>query len=80
MTCNHTEGPGHDCAYVDARNALIPAAERLTDQAVGPLAPDATPFDVARWGATFLKTMDKLWRARENFKDNWPETKVSLPG
>lgn len=25
-TCQHTEGPGHDCEYVDARNRLIPEA------------------------------------------------------
>lgn len=31
--CLHHEGPGHDCAYVDARNALIPAADLAARQA-----------------------------------------------
>ena len=26
--CGHTEGPHHDCDYVDAVNKLIPVAER----------------------------------------------------
>lgn len=33
ITCvnGHGEGLGHDCAYVDARNKLIPAAESKAD-------------------------------------------------
>lgn len=27
--CGHTEGPHHDCAYVDARNSLLAGAERV---------------------------------------------------
>lgn len=29
--CDHTDGPAHNCAYVDARNALIPTALRAAD-------------------------------------------------
>lgn len=32
-TCTHTEGPLHDCAYVDAINALIPLARAAADEA-----------------------------------------------
>lgn len=31
--CTHTDGPQHDCRYVDARNALIPSAERFALEA-----------------------------------------------
>lgn len=44
MSCEHTEGmyesqgvrSVHDCAYVDRRNAFIPAAERFALSKAGP--------------------------------------------
>lgn len=49
--------PGHDCAYVAARKALIPEA-----------AAEATHYlgtrNSPQWGAIFMLAMDKLWRAR----------------
>lgn len=57
----------HDCAYVKARNKLIPEAERMADVAVAAM-PGTEPMFVRRrwslWGAEFTKAMDDLWRAR----------------
>jgi hypothetical protein len=36
-TCRHSEGPRHDCAYVTARDRLIPAAELEAQRAVAHL-------------------------------------------
>lgn len=58
MPCRHTEGPLHDCEYVNARNELIPDAVFLADEEVGADA------DAEEWGVAFLKAMDRLWRAR----------------
>jgi len=64
MFCTHTEGPHHDCRYVEERNKLIPVAERLALQAVGEPPPgfDDPAYD-ARFGVAFLRAMDLLWRA-----------------
>jgi len=62
MGCTHDEGKFHDCRYVDARNALIPAAEQVarTAMAAMPAGPDT---DVT-YGAAFLRAMNFLWAAR----------------
>ena len=87
-TCKHTEGlieemgkPSyrlpcdvHDCAYVDARNALIPEAEKIADQmlrdlnAGRSLALQLTPGSVAyksEWSRRFMAAMDFLWASRD---------------
>ena len=72
--CNHQEGhivredgsrvavAGHDCDYVDARNALIPQAEKMADAATRTELKDPPP-DLRRtqtWSRQFLKAMDTL--------------------
>jgi hypothetical protein len=32
--CRHTEGPMHDCAYVDKRNSLLPEAYQWANSQV----------------------------------------------
>jgi hypothetical protein len=59
--CRHTDGPEHDCSYVDARNALIPAAERHANKFV-PISSDSE--FAARWTLAFMTEMDRLWRTR----------------
>lgn len=47
-----------DPAYVEQRNKLIPAAERIADAKSGSLRPDMDPL----WVRNFLAAMDDLWR------------------
>lgn len=57
-TCAHPDGPYHDCAYVEARNRLIPAAEAE--------ARGTAPFDQPmRFARAFMVAMDRLWNERE---------------
>lgn len=58
--CGHTEGPGHDCAYVEWRNSLIPHAERFADTAVGRVTDEDAPEARDRWNRAFLAQMDRL--------------------
>lgn len=63
-SCTHPEGrredgtplpnDRHDCAYVDARNALIPQAERLAAEAVGDAGPGGA------WSREFHAAMNRL--------------------
>ena len=64
MSCNHTEGRKHDCAYVEARNRLIPAAIRATVKELGRSEPGLTATKPQRveWGAVFLRHMQRLWK------------------
>lgn len=51
--CKHPEGPGHDCAYVENVNAVIPTAEREANRLVpGKYGPD--------WIRAFHAEMDRL--------------------
>lgn len=63
MNCPHTEGPGHDCAYVDQRNALIPLAEERTALLIGDEPRGSVLAGKAwreRWSFTFSSEMDRL--------------------
>ena len=54
--CGHPDGDLHDCAYVTARNRLIPEAERIAlreSQRIG------KPMTFARF---FMAAMDELWQ------------------
>lgn len=58
----------HDCDYVDARDALIPAAEEHANRLAGP-RPKGTRDDspeyeawVNRWNWLFHAHMDRLWK------------------
>jgi len=55
--------PGHSCIYVDRRNALIPAAERLANKQVAKIAPKFMERPAAHpsWTKLFLAAMDQLW-------------------
>lgn len=64
--CLHSEGLGHDCAYVDARNRLLVAAERLTVAQTQRNAPDVDDPHVMAWGAAFLRNVQALWEATED--------------
>ena len=57
----------HDCLYTDARNALIPRAERLADKATSAFYstqdPDSRPInprDTFRWSREFHEAMKVL--------------------
>lgn len=61
--CRHTEGPGHDCAYVDLRESLIPEAERLATAHVLSVDPsEAEPRRTDEWTRRFMVEMDRLVR------------------
>ena len=85
--CDHTEGlvqmPGlpttrlpvdkHDCAYVNARNALIPEAEKIADDYVkAHNASVSVAFQWKEgdtvykneWSRRFISAMDQLWASR----------------
>ena len=49
--CKHTEGPQHDCAYVDFRNACSERAAVLADMTHGSVlpAPDTEDENGMRW-------------------------------
>lgn len=54
--CKHTEGPYHDCKYVDARTALIPKASQIADRIFHPSHPD--------WTIAFHAAMERLTTGR----------------
>jgi hypothetical protein len=66
IDCNHTEGPYHDCLYVDQRNSLISVAVVMASN-LHP-RPANTTNEVLldhwrkKWDASFLSAMDFLWR------------------
>jgi hypothetical protein len=60
VSCYHTEGAGHDCAYVDARNALLPIAAKLASLRTGVLEVRSEQEN-ASWDRAFLLAMDELW-------------------
>jgi hypothetical protein len=66
VSCRHEEGAQHDCIYVEARNALIPAAEAMAHNEISPMG---LPLDSeayrAFFGTCFLKAMDVLWSMRD---------------
>jgi hypothetical protein len=60
--CDHSEGPKHDCDYVDWRDSLVPLAEAVANAALG-----AAPVDKAstarwekRWTHRFHAEMARL--------------------
>ena len=63
-TCAHPDGPCHDCAYVEARNRLIPAAEHHACLAMitAEIPPNRSPADV--YTRIYLAEMSRLWAAR----------------
>lgn len=66
--CKHPEGPGHDCAYVDARNSLIPTAEHNARRAVGVPLTRAEQYQGRYklvFARAFLAEMDRLWAASQ---------------
>lgn len=71
--CQHSEGSitrtdgtarivlGHDCRYVDARNALIPEAERRASAIIRAARPlDGDPTKLMGWTAAFMQAMNEL--------------------
>ncbi len=63
--CRHSEGPFHDCAYVEWRTGFIPFAEAIANRKHGAtIAEDATADDKETWSfawdATFLSEMGRL--------------------
>lgn len=61
--CQHDEGSGHDCAYVDWRNSLIPLAEAIADAEAGPEPSDGGEVWSKwswRWDARFHLAMNRL--------------------
>lgn len=63
VVCDHDEGPGHDCSYVNWRNSLIEAAEGVADYEAGPEAPkdrEAAAAWSEHWDAAFHGAMARL--------------------
>lgn len=58
--CQVRENDKHDCGYVDARNRLIPAAERVAKDAIQAAGQPMTPGAFAR---QFAAEMERLVRA-----------------
>lgn len=59
--CDHPEGEGHDCAYVNWRNSLVPTAIKVADAA------HPKPLDFAeirawswRWDEAYHRAMANL--------------------
>lgn len=73
-TCSHSEAvldrgrpapTAHDCAYVEARNALIAEAERIALEMIRTRYDDAdleSPSAQRELARAYLATMDSLWR------------------
>lgn len=63
MTCLHEDGAKHSCAYVEARSALIPAAEHYALRRVGPCPPSGPEVIdwMAGFNAAFHGEMTRLW-------------------
>ena len=59
--CKVRDNDRHDCAYVDARNALIPAAENITRRRLAEAGIANTPGAFARY---FSEAMEQLVRQR----------------
>lgn len=61
--CKHTDGPGHDCAYVTFRESLVPIAEAEAD-ARYPEKPNLTMeqgwMRSRKWDAAFHRAMERL--------------------
>lgn len=73
--CKHgvkvAKEPGHDCTYADARDALIPLAEKHAYEVAGPRPKVAgggrnIAFEewTARWNRAYHARMDELWSVR----------------
>lgn len=61
MSCAHTDGQHHSCAYVERRNALLPAAEAMARRETAALLGTA---DYDLWyGVALLRAVDLLWSA-----------------
>lgn len=58
--CSHTDGRGHDCAYVEARNKLIPIAEREADELVRSRLGLGGEARSAFWSRCFHDAMARL--------------------
>jgi len=60
FTCTHPDGIAHNCDYVEARNRLIPRAERNAHATLVGL-PDPTGIQYSR---VFMAEMVKLWGSK----------------
>lgn len=63
MSCIHSEGPKHDCLYVDMRNSLIPTAEGFANGQAGGWCQK----NRNKWAVAFLAAMDKLISGRVKY-------------
>lgn len=62
-TCKHTDGPGHDCAYVTWRESLVPIAEAEADARYPKrdgLTMEQGWMRSRKWDATFHRSMERL--------------------
>lgn len=60
--CEHGEGKGHDCAWVELRNSMIPAATAVADEVAGP-EPAGLRAKKAwseKWDAAYHRAMGQL--------------------
>jgi hypothetical protein len=62
-SCEHPDGPFHDCEYVDQRNALIPRATQMADaeHAKARVGLTAATGDGKSWDQRYMEAMDRLW-------------------
>jgi hypothetical protein len=63
VNCRHTEGPRHDCRYVDARNELIDTADRIARREVERL-PLSDGAKENRAASVFIRVMQELAKER----------------
>lgn len=63
LCLKHVEGPYHDCAYVDARNELIPSAIEFADKNAPPQYPITLKAQHI-WNRIFHDYMNWLWKQR----------------
>ena len=57
VKCLHTEGAGHDCAYVEIRNFIIDSAAAHADKMIG-----TRPDRHKAWNALYAAEMEQRWR------------------
>ena len=60
--CSHTDGPGHDCAYVEWRQRIAQSAEHAADARWGaaPAGVEAQAAWRRRWDAEYHRAIERL--------------------
>lgn len=62
--CSHPDGAFHDCGYVEARNRLIPTAQRMAHESLIGTTFSNEPAADMRYSRAFMGAMTRLWEGR----------------